>query len=354
MKNTSISRQLIITMGILNLALTFCAVVFSCVVYTVALKYSWISIKDLDPNSISLHMIDIIWIISVLCVGFVISSLLSFPFAKRLIEPMNTLALAAQKIRLGDLTARAVTENVSSSEVTKLIQDFNLMAEKLESSVKNAHIWNASIAHELRTPVTILQGRLQGIIDGVFVADMSLYKNLLHQVEGLSHLVEDLRTLSLLENQQLRLSLENTNLQESIWKCLNIFESRFITAGLKITTKLTDECCQCDCRRMEQVLLALFDNEVRYAQSGILSMTTTVDTQYWILCIEDQGPGISDEHISALFDPFYRLEASRNKSEGGTGLGLAVVNAIVQAHHGHVTYERTIKNGSLFSIYLPL
>ncbi|KAA8731467.1 two-component sensor histidine kinase AdeS [Acinetobacter qingfengensis] len=354
MKNTSISRQLIITMGILNLAITFCAVVFSCGVYTLALKYQWISLNDLDTDSVSLHMIDMVWIMIVLCTGFIISTMLSFPFAKRLIDPMNALAEAVSKIRLGDLSARAEKTHNSSTEIDKLIEDFNLMAEKLEISVKNAHIWNASIAHELRTPITILQGRLQGIIDGVFQADMTLYKNLLHQVEGLSHLVEDLRTLTLLENQQLRLNLEKTNLKSSIEKCLNAFHGRLVSAGLNVQTDFTYQSCFCDCRRMEQVLLALLDNEVRYANSGNLYIKTEVNAKTWILHLEDDGPGISEEHINYLFKPFYRLESSRNRTQGGTGLGLAVVYAIVAAHHGTIKYHITQGTGSRFSIYLPL
>lgn len=354
MKNTSISRQLIITMGVLNLALTFCAVIFSGIVYTLALRYQWITMDDFDTDTISIHMLDIIWIICVLAVGFVISTMLSFPFAKRLIDPINTLAEAVSKIHMGDLTARARSEQVSSSEVKKLIEDFNLMAEKLEISVQNANIWHASIAHELRTPVTILQGRLQGIIDGVFTADMALCQSLLNQVEGLSHLIEDLRTLTLLENQQLRLNLEKTNLQDNISKCLNVFQNRFVNAGLEIQTKFTDDLCLADCRRIEQVLLALLDNEVRYAQAGKLLFTTETDLQYWILHIEDEGPGIPDEHILNIFEPFYRLEPSRNKLQGGTGLGLAVAYAIVQAHHGKLQYNRTAQQGSQFSIYLPL
>ncbi|MDB0154419.1 two-component sensor histidine kinase AdeS, partial [Acinetobacter baumannii] len=92
--------------------------------------------------------------------------------------------------------------------MSELLYNFNDMAQKLEVSVKNAQVWNAAIAHELRTPITILQGRLQGIIDGVFKPDEVLFKSLLNQVEVLSHLVEDLRTLSLVENQQLRLNYE--------------------------------------------------------------------------------------------------------------------------------------------------
>jgi two-component system sensor histidine kinase AdeS len=112
------------------------------------------------------------------------------------------------------------------------------MAKQLESSVKNAQLWNAAIAHELRTPITILQGRLQGVLDGVFKPDEILFKSLLNQVEGLSHLVEDLRTLSLVENQQLRLNYEWVNIQDSVEKVLKIFEQRFTTANLTAELRL--------------------------------------------------------------------------------------------------------------------
>ena len=184
MKNsTGISRQLIITMAKVSLLTTGFSLVFGYLTYFVAIDFKLISVEQLNSADWSLNIIDIIWILLVAFFGSITSVYLGLKLAQRFISPLNALAVAAQEISLGNLSVRAELENPSVSEITKLIDDFNSMAEKLETSVNNASIWNAAIAHELRTPVTILQGRLQGVLDDVFVPDKALFKNLLNQVE---------------------------------------------------------------------------------------------------------------------------------------------------------------------------
>ena len=253
---------------------------------------------------------------------------------------------------MGNLSVRAQLDNPSSvAEITKMINDFNRMAEKLEISVNNASIWNAAIAHELRTPVTILQGRLQGVLDDIFTPDKALLKNLLNQVEQLSFLIEDLRTLSLADNQQLRLNLESVCLSDVITQSVNLLQDRFDQAKLIIETDLSDQACFFDRQRLEQILIALFENEIRYAQAGILRISTQKKSEGLVLTIEDQGPGIADQHIPFIFDAFYRLEESRGKKNGGSGLGLSVVNAIMIAHEGRIEYSKSqALGGSCFSI----
>lgn len=227
------------------------------------------------------------------------------------------------------------------------------MAQKLEVSVKNAQVWNAAIAHELRTPITILQGRLQGIINGVFKPDEVLFKSLLNQVEGLSHLVEDLRTLSLVENQQLRLNYELFDFKAVVEKVLKAFEDRLDQAKLVPELDLTSTPVYCDHRRIEQVLIALIDNAIRYSNAGKLKISSEVASQNWILKIEDEGPGIATEFQDDLFKPFFRLEESRNKEFGGTGLGLAVVHAIVMALKGTIQYSNQ-GSKSVFTIKISM
>ncbi|EMX3442612.1 HAMP domain-containing histidine kinase, partial [Acinetobacter baumannii] len=246
----------------------------------------------------------------------------------------------------GDLSARAYDNRIHSAEMSD-------MAQKLEVSVKNAQVWNAAIAHELRTPITILQGRLQGIIDGVFKPDEVLFKSLLNQVEVLSHLVEDLRTLSLVENQQLRLNYELFDFKAVVEKVLKAFEDRLDQAKLVPELDLTSTPVYCDRRRIEQVLIALIDNAIRYSHAGKLKISSEVVSQNWILKIEDEGPGIATEFQDDLFKPFFRLEESRNKEFGGTGLGLAVVHAIIVALKGTIQYSNQ-GSKSIFTIKISM
>lgn len=351
--HSGISKQLFIALSIVNLSVTLFSVFLGYFIYNYAIDAGWITLSSLQEDWTEFHFVDWIWLSTVIFCGGVISIIIGMHLAQRFIKPINLLADAAKKISQGDLSARADDSQIHSTEIAELMHNFNSMAKQLESSVKNAQLWNAAIAHELRTPITILQGRLQGILDGVFKPDEILFKSLLNQVEGLSHLVEDLRTLSLVENQQLRLNYEWVNIQDSVEKVLKIFEQRFTTANLTAELRLETTLIFCDGRRIEQILIALFDNTVRYANAGKIRISSSSTANEWILNIEDEGPGIPQEYQQDLFNPFFRLEQSRNKEFGGTGLGLAVVYAIVIAHKGSIEYSNPNQN-SVFSIKLPI
>jgi two-component system sensor histidine kinase AdeS len=353
MKNrTGISKQLIIALSFTSLSVTLSSLILGYGTYYIAIEVGLISLEKLKESDEFFHYLDGVWLFAVLLFGTALSIILGIKLAQRFIVPINLLADAAKKISHGDLTARVEKPMHHSSEIAELMDNFNDMAQKLETSVENAHLWNAAIAHELRTPVTILQGRLQGIIDGVFEADPILFKNLLNQVEGLSNLVEDLRTLSLFENQQLRLNVEIINFNETAHKVVHMFQEKLEKAQLKVIFDIQASEVKCDQRRIEQVLIALFDNATRYANPGKLLISTRQDQSNWILEIEDEGPGISAEHRKDLFNPFFRLEQSRNKELGGTGLGLSVVQALVIAHKGQVDYLNQ-QSHSIFKISIP-
>ncbi len=128
-----------------------------------------------------------------------------------------------------------------------------------------------------------------------------------------------------------------------------MFSEKLEEAKITIHSEVSDDIVYCDSRRMEQVLIALVDNAIRYANPGLLSITSFVQRHIWTLMIQDDGPGISMEYQEELFKPFFRIEDSRNKAFGGTGLGLAVVNAIINAHHGTIQYENR-NSKSVFTI----
>ncbi|MBU3845668.1 MAG: two-component sensor histidine kinase AdeS [Candidatus Acinetobacter avistercoris] len=355
LKNSvGINLQFIIMMSLFNLGITLLSFAIGYFVYSWAIKIDLFNYPNTNPSQLLITSIDFVWLFLVLLAGFFLSTILAVKYGKRYTQPISDLANAIQQIQQGNLSLRIEQPHHDiPHEIKSLIENVNAMANQLELSVKNLTLWNAAIAHELRTPVTILQGRLQGIVDGIFVADHSLHQSLLNQVEGLSYLVEDLRTLTLIENKQLRLELEKTNLKSSIDKCLRMFNERFQAKYLNAVVNLTDDDVYVDIRRMEQVFIALFSNSLRYSNAGQINITTVTTKEYWILMFEDEGPGIDVSHLEHLFQPFYRLEDSRSRLDGGTGLGLAVIDAIIEAHEGHIYYSKS-KNlgGSCFTIQL--
>lgn len=350
-----ISRQLIFTLGKVSLV----TVIFSCFtgffIYTLALDFNLITEEELNSDDFNFNIVDFLWIIIVTAIGFITSIFLGMKLSRKFILPIQALAESAQQISQGKLSVRAQVDPQSSpAELSQLIDDFNAMASQLETSVKNTSMWNAAIAHELRTPVTILQGRLHGIIDGVFEPNELLFKDLLGQVEQLSLLIEDLRTLSLAENHQLRMHFAQHSVHQIIIENIEHYQDRFERAELRVQANLTEVSCYCDEQRIKQVLIALFENAIRYANPGLIKINSEKVGQDWVLKLEDEGPGIAEPHIAYLFDPFYRLEPSRGKNQGGTGLGLSVVQAIISAHQGQIYYEKSKLGGSCFKIVLPL
>ncbi|QHH95734.1 two-component sensor histidine kinase AdeS [Acinetobacter proteolyticus] len=354
MKNKSgISKQLFVALSIVNLSVTLFSILLGYFIYNYAIDVGWITLSSLQEDWTEFHFVDWIWLSTVIFCGGIISIIIGMHLAQRFIKPINFLADAAKKISQGDLSARADDSQIHSTEIAELMHNFNHMAQQLESSVENAQVWNAAIAHELRTPITILQGRLQGVLDGVFQPDEALFKSLLNQVEGLSHLVEDLRTLSLVENQQLRLNYEWVDLKSLTEKVIKLFEDRLEKAKIVPVFDVIETPIHCDSRRLEQILIALIENAIRYANAGRLTISSKLISDQWIIQIADEGPGIAEQYQQDLFSPFFRLEQSRNKELGGTGLGLAVVHAIVVAHKGTIEYSNPNHN-SVFSIHLPL
>lgn len=347
-----ISRQLIIALSFVNLSVTACSFFFGYLIYSFAVITGSLSLESLSEEWTDFHFIDWIWLFAVIFCGTVISLIIGIFLAKRFINPISFIAEAAKKISQGDLTARVQDTYVHSLEISELMDNFNDMAQKLEVAVENTQIWNAAIAHELRTPITILQGRLQGIVDGIFEPNEKLIKSLLNQVEGLSYLVEDLRALSLFENKKLNLNKNLIDFSLSIEKVILIFSEKLERAKFTIQLDLANDFIYCDKQRMEQVLIALIDNAINYSDPGILNISCKIIEQKWILELKDEGPGIPLQYQNDLFNPFFRVEESHNNELGGTGLGLSVVMAIIDAHGGQINYSN-INGNSIFTITLP-
>ncbi len=212
-----------------------------------------------------------------------------------------------------------------------------MMARKIEDSASEMIAWNTAIAHELRTPLTILRGRIQGRTDGVFAPSDALFRNLLFQVEGLSRLVKDLRVVTLSDSRKLEMRLQPVVLGEHIRQTVDAMRAKLVEAGSRIEIDVTEIVVTCDSTRLCQALLALLENARRYATPVVLRMRMESNGQDIVLIVEDDGPGLSQDFADHAFEPFSRAEPSRSRRFGGSGLGLSVVRAVAEAHHGRAT-----------------
>jgi len=261
---------------------------------------------------------------------------------------------SVRRVAHGDLSARAFAGDRSLGETAMLVDDFNSMAERLQRAAKESETWNAAIAHELRTPVTILRGTLQGVVDGVFKPEEVPFSSLLSQVEDLGRLIEDLRTLSLADSGYMQLRMAWTDLTLEIEEVGRLLAPDMEAAGFSLQLHLSDHPVCCDAARIRQIVLALLDNARRYAHPGLLRLRTRVQAGQYYLSVEDAGPGIAEELAPHVFEAFRRGDSARVDLNAGSGLGLAVVEAIARAHGGSAVCTRGKAGGSLFTIKWPV
>jgi signal transduction histidine kinase len=266
-----------------------------------------------------------------------IGGVLGVLFSNRLVRPIEAVAQAAQQIAAGDLSTRVTTATKGAGEITQLVEDFNTMATALEAYERELSAHTAAIAHELRTPLTVLRGYVQGAADGVFQVDAAHFTRLLGQIETLTRLVEDLRTLSLADIGKLSLDMQTVDLAEIVEVAAETMAQLCAESGMAIERDLRAAPMQGDAPRMQQALVAVIENARRHASSGkTVRIETRAQADRAIVRVLDQGPGLPPENLVHVFDRFWRADVSRSKETGGSGLGLSIVKAIAEAHGGSV------------------
>jgi two-component system OmpR family sensor kinase/two-component system sensor histidine kinase BaeS len=273
----------------------------------------------------------------------------------QMIRPLRRLSTAAQGIAAGDLSQRVQIS--SHDEISQVSATFNHMAETLQRYAAERRNMIGDIAHDLRTPLSIIQSNLEAMLDGVLPTTPEELTSLHQETLHLNRLITDLRTLSLAEAGQLQLqkqSIEPGSLIQQVSDRMHLSaEEKNITLETDIASDLP--LVQADPERLMQVMTNLVDNAIRYNTNGTRVIVAARPTNGRIeLSVSDNGPGIPTEDIPHLFERFWRAEKSRNRAMGGSGLGLAIVKQLVEAHHGQVQVESQTGSGTRFTIRLPV
>lgn len=343
-----LNRQITVSMALLVLGIIVLLQISSYVLYAMLLRYQ----PELfaDPHDYAPSVPEWIYMVVSTIISLIIALVVAGKLARRILAPLNSVAASLHSVAGGDLGARAVSSDHSIGEAAQLVQDFNRMAERLQHMEQERAFWNAAIAHELRTPVTILRGRLQGLNEGVFAPEPQQFRSLLTHVEGLSRLIEDLRIVALAGSGHLELHRVETSLADDIGAVIELAGPGLQAAGFQVSLQLTPEPVLCDPMRMRQALLALLENARRHATPGQLRISATQSGGIYRLWVEDEGPGIAPELAQHVFEAFQRGEPSRAREYGGSGLGLAVVAAIARAHGGHAVCRLSSLGGTLFEL----
>jgi len=295
-------------------------------------------------------------------VSAVFGLLLAAILSRRIARPISAVSDAAMRVAAGDLSARA---NLlpGDRETTELARNFNSMAQGLQALEQERRDTVASIAHELRTPLTVMQARLDAIEDGIYPLDQEQVLQLSAQTQLLTRLVADLRTLSLAEAGRLTIhpaQIEPLALARSVAQDIQAARAGSAVQGgdlVQVEVQGTEGSLRADPDRVRQVLVNLTENAFKHARSRVLLTVQpgqdTDESAGLHIHIDDDGPGIPAAERERVFENFVRLETSRSRDSGGTGLGLAVVRALMLAHGGEVRLGASPLGGTRASLQFP-
>ena len=274
--------------------------------------------------------------------------------ANRIAAPLDGVAKALQSLAAGDLSVRAISRSPGSAEASKLITDFNRMAEALQRYDRELTEGAAAIAHELRTPLTILRGRLQGMQDQVFEPSDKEISGLILQVEALSRIVDDLQTVSFAEVGILTLHRGPIDLAKVLGELSHFVAPEIKDAGMRLNLSLTPAPVFADPFRVRQAALALITNACRHARvGGVVDVDCGLVGDFGIIRVMDRGPGLSSLAVENVFRLFWREDPSRARDYGGSGIGLSVVEAIASAHGGSIIASHRAGGGAQFELRIP-
>jgi signal transduction histidine kinase len=267
---------------------------------------------------------------------------------RRFVDPLADVIFAAGEVTQGKLNTRIATDK-GPQDLRALSESFNEMATSLERNDRKRRDLLADIAHELRTPLSVIRGRLEGIVDGIYAADDGSQVPLaLEQTYLLERLVDDLRLLTLAETRQLHFEKKSVDLVQLAQHTLDMFsaEAQEKNISLTIENGAGDHQVEVDPQRMEQVIGNLVGNALRYIpDGGKIWLTFEKSSNSAKLFVNDNGPGVAEDELPYLFDRFWRKEKSRARSAGGTGLGLAIVKQLVEAQNGTIEARNRPEGG---------
>jgi signal transduction histidine kinase len=332
-----------------------------------------------------LHSVNLAVLLSATAVGL-LALVLGSIFFFHITAPVRDLTQAVEAIAAGDLSQRVKVR--SSDELGRLAQAFNGMADKLDRAEALRRQMVADVAHELRTPLSLVRGNLEAILDGMYALNLENVASAHEETLILTRLVNDLRDLSLAEAGQLKLEQGTLDIAGLISRAAGSFQAQADEQGVSLIVHAAPDLpfVRGDESRLNQVLTNLLSNALRYTAAGgqvtiLAELRPERDqSQPWqasqdegprttrpgnhahgeccpghalLVSVSDTGQGISEADLALVFERFYRTDRSRARSSGGSGLGLAIARQIIQAHGGRIWAESQLGVGTTFSFTLP-
>ncbi|MBR1751306.1 MAG: HAMP domain-containing protein [Ruminococcus sp.] len=284
-------------------------------------------------------------------VGAVITGLM---LSKRITAPISRIISRTRKIAEGDYSS--TDENIAgSAEMQELSQAVTAMAQTLDQQEKLRQRLTGDVAHELRTPLTNIASHLEMMCEGIWQPTPERLTSCYEEIQRISGLVDDMEKLHRIDAEQLILNKTVFDIKPLIENTVSLFENETAAKELTVQINCGDIFVHADRDRIAQVVTNLLSNAVKYTESGgKISVSARSDDEIFCMTVSDTGIGISSDDLPHIFERFYRADKSRNRSTGGSGVGLAVAKAIITAHGGTIFAKSEYKKGSSFTLTLPI
>jgi two-component system, OmpR family, sensor histidine kinase ArlS len=288
--------------------------------------------------------------------GIVLSILVGYAVSRRMLRPIDKITKTAQSISINDL-GRRIPAGKADDEITRLAVTFNDMLDRLKDSVDRQGRFVSDASHELRTPVSVILG-YAGLLDRGGKNDRKVLQESVDAIKnetiGMHELIEKLLFLARSDGSKTTVSKEPVDLLQLLADVAD--ESRMIAPGKDISVDVFgNPALNADRRMMKQMLRNLVDNSIKFTKpdGSIAIHAEKAGGDMVKITVEDNGIGIPSDEIGHIFDRFYRVDKTRAKVTGGSGLGLSIVKSIVDAHGGEISIESTPENGTHVTIFLP-
>lgn len=286
-----------------------------------------------------------------------VAVLIAMPLAAHFVKPIKGLTSAMSKLTSGDFQQRIDLKR--KDEFAHLSRDFNELAATLQQNEQARKRWLADISHELRTPVAVLKGELEAMLDGVRPLSIERIQSINEEVKQLEQLLDDLHELTRNDLGTLHYRKESLNLPSLLHEEVNHYQTLLTENGFKVSfSELPSELFVfADSKRLRQLFGNLFINTAKYANDGNMlkiSVNELQQSQQVEIRFEDNGCGVDEADLDKLFEHLFRAENSRNRETGGSGLGLSICQKIVEAHHGKISAFTSNLGGLGILIVLPL
>lgn len=285
-----------------------------------------------------------------------LAGLISFFLSKHFLAPIEKLTQGAKELRSLNFGTRIDVR--TSDELGQLANTFNSMAQALEKNETLRKQWTSDVAHELRTPLAILRGEIEAMQDGVREMNAERLNSLHDETNRIGKLVDDLHQLFVADSENLVRQKSPVKPLAILKDVIDTFETRLTQTGIQLEANSIDEqraVIMGDEDRLRQLFANLIENTIRYSNSpGVLRINHYCSLQQLTMVFEDSPPGVPSEALDHVFDRLYRLDKSRSRAFGGSGLGLSICKEIVIGHDGVIRASHSSLGGLLISIEFQL